>query len=553
VTGKSTSIWHRSLRVACAVLMTLTVVLPQTITPAVAANERALYLYYTHTKETARIVFKRNGQYDRAGLQTLNVFLRDWRRNEPANMDPRLFDLVWEVYQEVGGSQPINVVSAYRSPKTNAMLRESSSGVAENSQHMRGTAMDFFIPGVSLSKLRAVAMRKQVGGVGYYPTSGSPFVHLDVGSVRAWPRMTRAQLKDLFPDGRTMHLPTDGKPLSQEGYQVALAEWKQCHMYPCNGSRNTGTQVADGGGGRTLMDMFFGNKQPAGATALAAAPKQVPQPTPVTTPAPVQVAAYAPQPGPVAAPLPAVRSNMGAIAPVAVAAIAPEQVAIPFSTVGSAPLSPEELASAPGVIAPVPMTKSRALQLATAGSVSGQDAVTAIAAVAPMPMPRLNMTDAPSEGMTAYAAGGETAIELTPAALPDIPKPVRRQIAPTLAAVPGQTTELDALFRGTFNSTSQSEPVAVALADHIGRLQSKNGMRSPDLVAPDLEHVADVFTAPVGLTTLHFANVWDQDEADFDPTPEMGRYVQVMKVGDFATGLSHTGFVPSAPVAKSVN
>ena len=91
----------------------------------------------------------------------------------------------------------IGVNSAYRSPATNAMLANKSSGVADNSQHMRGTAMDFFIPGVPLAKLRAAAMRKQVGGVGYYPTSGSPFVHLDTGSVRAWPRMTRAQLKNL--------------------------------------------------------------------------------------------------------------------------------------------------------------------------------------------------------------------------------------------------------------------------------------------------------------------------------------------------------------------
>src|SRR5690606_9659419 len=113
-----------------------------TVSPTFAATERALYIHYTHTKETARIVFKRNGQYVQSGLRELNVFLRDWRRNEPANMDPRLFDLVWEVYQDVGASQPITVVSAYRSPKTNAMLRQTSSGVAENSQHMRGTAMD---------------------------------------------------------------------------------------------------------------------------------------------------------------------------------------------------------------------------------------------------------------------------------------------------------------------------------------------------------------------------------------------------------------------------
>ena len=293
-----------------------------------AATERALYLYYTHTKETSRIVFKRNGQYVQSGLNELNQFLRDWRRNEPTKMDPRLFDLIWEVYQEVGASQPINIVSAYRSPKTNAMLAEKSSGVADKSQHMRGTAMDFFIPGVPLAKLRAVAMSKQVGGVGYYPTSGSPFVHLDVGSVRAWPRMTRAQLKEIFPDGRTMHLPTDGKPLSQEGYNIALAEWKQCHAYPCNGGGSSGTMVASAGGGdgKTLMDVLFGGKQGNAPAPVAAAP------------APVQVAALAPQTAtsdlaPVPAPRPA--SMMVAAAAPQADAVAPvpaDPAFMPFST-----------------------------------------------------------------------------------------------------------------------------------------------------------------------------------------------------------------------------
>ena len=162
-------------------------------------------------------------------------------------MDPRLFDLVWEVYQDVGGTQPIHIVSAYRSPATNAMLAAKSSGVADNSQHMRGTAMDFFIPGIPLARLRATAMKKQVGGVGYYPTSGSPFVHLDTGSVRAWPRMTRAQLKKVFPDGRTLHLPTDGKPLSGDGRRYAEAEWKKCHAVPCNGSPFSATPSTSSG------------------------------------------------------------------------------------------------------------------------------------------------------------------------------------------------------------------------------------------------------------------------------------------------------------------
>jgi uncharacterized protein YcbK (DUF882 family) len=192
--------------------------------PVASAETRTLKLYYTHTRERADITFKKNGRYIQSGLDQLNKFLRDWRRNEPTKMDPKLFDIVWEAYQAARGRDYIHVVSAYRSPATNSMLRKRSSGVAEKSQHTLGKAMDFYIPGVKLSTLRAVALRLQGGGVGYYPRSGSPFVHLDVGSVRHWPRMNRNELMALFPDGKTIHLPTDGKPLP--GYQQALAAYK---------------------------------------------------------------------------------------------------------------------------------------------------------------------------------------------------------------------------------------------------------------------------------------------------------------------------------------
>ncbi|MCC7346153.1 MAG: DUF882 domain-containing protein [Variibacter sp.] len=158
-------------------------------TAAANGETRALRIYHTHSRESIDVVFKRNGRYDDAGLAKLNHFLRDWRNQEATKMDPRLFDVVWEVYQEVGGKEPIQIISAYRSPQTNAMLRRRSRGVAKFSQHMLGKAMDFNIPGVSLEQIRHAGLRLQRGGVGFYPTSGSPFVHLDVGSVRHWPRM----------------------------------------------------------------------------------------------------------------------------------------------------------------------------------------------------------------------------------------------------------------------------------------------------------------------------------------------------------------------------
>ncbi|PLP60306.1 peptidase M15 [Mesorhizobium loti] len=188
------------------------------------AETRSLKLRHLHTGETAEIVYKRNGRYDQAGLKKINIMLRDWRRNEPTRMDPRLLDLVWQVYRASGSTAYINVVSGYRSPATNAMLRSRSKGVARESQHMVGRAMDFFLPDVPLKKLRDISLRMQGGGVGFYPTSGSPFLHIDVGNIRHWPGISRQELARIFPDGKTLHLPSDGKPLP--GYDQAFVAYK---------------------------------------------------------------------------------------------------------------------------------------------------------------------------------------------------------------------------------------------------------------------------------------------------------------------------------------
>ena len=190
---------------------------------ATARNEtRTLSFHHTHSDEDLTVTFKRDGRYDEDALKKLNHFLRDWRSQEQTTMDRRLFDILWEVYRDVDGKQPINIISSYRSPATNAMLRRRSSGVARFSQHMLGHAMDFYIPGVPLENIRAAGLRLQRGGVGFYPTSGSPFVHLDTGSIRHWPRMTHDQLARVFPDGRTVHVPSDGNPL--KGYELARAD-----------------------------------------------------------------------------------------------------------------------------------------------------------------------------------------------------------------------------------------------------------------------------------------------------------------------------------------
>ncbi|TPL01931.1 DUF882 domain-containing protein [Mesorhizobium sp. B2-4-14] len=206
------------------------------------AETRALKIQHLHTGEKAEIVFKRNGRYDQAGLKKINFMLRDWRRNEPTRMDPRLLDLVWQAYRASGSTAYIHVVSAYRSPATNAMLRGRSKGVARESQHMVGRAMDFFLPDVPLKKLRDIGLKMQGGGVGYYPTSGSPFIHMDVGNVRHWPGISRQELARVFPNGNTLHVPSDGKPLP--GYEQAFAAYKS---RKAAGTPNIELASADGG------------------------------------------------------------------------------------------------------------------------------------------------------------------------------------------------------------------------------------------------------------------------------------------------------------------
>ncbi len=225
---------------------------------AVANGEtRTITIKHMHTKEETTVTFKQDGRYVPAALEKLNWALRDWRTDEPIRMDPRLFDVIWSVQRQLGSEQPFHVVSAYRSPNTNAMLRRRSRAVARHSQHMLGKAMDFYLPDVPTARIREIGMRLQRGGVGFYPNAHTPFVHLDVGSVRSWPRMTRDQLVRLFPDQKTVHIPADGRPLA--GYELAKAEILS------GGGAVAGYAVADAdegavqaSGGKSLWASLFG-------------------------------------------------------------------------------------------------------------------------------------------------------------------------------------------------------------------------------------------------------------------------------------------------------
>lgn len=217
----------RAHTISHAFIIVLACIFATTFLPTTKAiaQTKTLKLYYLHTREKNTITYYKNGKYINSALKKINWALRDWRRNEPTKMDPKLLDLVWEAYRRSGSKAYIHVISGYRSPITNNNLRKRGRGVAKNSQHTRGKALDFFLPDVKISKMRSIGLKMGIGGVGYYPRSGSPFVHLDTGNVRHWPRMTRTQLAKVFPNGKTMHIPTDGKPLAK--YKVAVAEYKR--------------------------------------------------------------------------------------------------------------------------------------------------------------------------------------------------------------------------------------------------------------------------------------------------------------------------------------
>lgn len=380
---------------------------------AIAQGEtRSLTFVHNHTKESATITFKRWGSYDYSALEQLNWLARDWRRDEKIRMNPKLFDVLWEAHREVGSSSPIYINSAYRSPDTNAMLRRRSRAVAKHSQHMEGNAMDFYLGDVSMSRVREIAMRMQRGGVGYYPSANTPFVHLDVGSVRSWPRMTRDQLARLFPDERTVHLPAGGGAMA--GYEDAkamiIARGGSVGGY--SGDEETegfgggvgffaalfGSGRGGGGGGSSggddagVRSVAMGNARAGESVVASAAPSmtaqtrslrgrrgaraqetQIASAAPVAPPAPQAQAQPSPIfslfGGPSSAPAPA-----PVAAPIQVAAVPPRPADEPaairrgpvFADLPMPPLRPTEFSrTAVASLANIPMPPSRPTEFAT--------------------------------------------------------------------------------------------------------------------------------------------------------------------------------------------
>jgi uncharacterized protein YcbK (DUF882 family) len=149
--------------------------------------ERVLSFFNTHTGERLQTAYCCAGEYQHEALKAINYILRDFRANEVKPIDPKLLDLLHELGGTLETDRPFHIISGYRSPHTNSMLRErggAQSGVASGSLHQHGKAIDIRIPGVALDHLRAAARSLKLGGVGYYPSSN--FVHVDTGRVRFW-------------------------------------------------------------------------------------------------------------------------------------------------------------------------------------------------------------------------------------------------------------------------------------------------------------------------------------------------------------------------------
>ncbi|MEJ5081008.1 MULTISPECIES: DUF882 domain-containing protein [unclassified Ochrobactrum] len=465
-----------------------------------SAETRTLKLYYVHTGEKAEITFKKNGKFLPDGLKKLNVFLRDWRRNEPTRMDPRLFDLVWQVYRSTGSSQYITVVSAYRSPATNNMLRSKTSGVAKKSQHTLGRAMDFFIPGVPLAKLRAIGMRYQVGGVGYYPRSGSPFTHMDVGNVRSWPRMSRRELLALFPDGKTAHLPADGKPLP--GYEQALAMIERQkasggNVMMASNSAPKKSKTLFGalfGGGGADEEEDNGDVAPAAARPARAAPvRQAPTPA-----APVQT----PQPEAMIAALPA------RDAPIPMQAPRPEAIVE----------VPQQAEEAPAVAFNVPIPSSKPANAA-------QDAIALAAAAVPEDAAEQQVADAGTNAMLtgfvpvpSMRPQQETAPQLAAAVVPAMrPQLAQENPQDAIAQIVNNNPQSETTVADAGNVIAQGNAASYPLPKEAPRANTQLALVSKkdeigELIAPpeddfETQQVASTKPQPVKIAPVKTASV----------------------------------------------
>lgn len=149
-----------------------------------APSERALRLYNVHTGEYLETVYRARGEYIPQAQEKIDYILRDYRTGEVRSIDARLLDLLYYIGWNLEAKHPFHIISGYRSMETNLFLWKRNRGVAKNSLHILGKAVDINLPDCDLPLLRGAAVEQKAGGVGYYPRSN--FIHIDVGRVRYW-------------------------------------------------------------------------------------------------------------------------------------------------------------------------------------------------------------------------------------------------------------------------------------------------------------------------------------------------------------------------------
>lgn len=318
---------------------------------AAGADARVIAFKHIHTNETLSILYKKDGRYIPEALEKINWIMRDWRKNQAQKMDPATIDLLWEMHTELGSAEPIAIICGYRSNETNEMLRRTVGGQASQSQHITGKAIDVTFPDVPLKKIRYAALVRERGGVGYYPTSGIPFVHVDTSSVRHWPRLPRYELALLFPDGHTKYQPAEGGSITKDDVRIAQSRHKElatqiAGFFDNHHQKHTPMLLADASGSVRTASAIQPTPAPPPAgrsrppeIKVAALPPAPPAPQLLGSPRMVERSSRL-TPGPATAPKPA---------PVAAAA-APARAAAPTTPTAPAPTPRAPAPAAPAKV-----------------------------------------------------------------------------------------------------------------------------------------------------------------------------------------------------------
>ena len=236
---------------------------------AAGTGDRTISFYHIHTQERLTVTYKKGGAFVPEALKQINWIMRDWRKNKTTPIDPNTIDIAWEMHEELGSKEPINIICGYRSRDTNEMLRKTVGGQASQSQHITGKAIDITFPDVPLKRMRYSALVRERGGVGYYPTSGIPFVHIDTARVRSWPRLPRYELALVFPQGHSQHMPADGGPIAPADVRTAQSRY-----------HDLAVQVAE------FHDIRKGLRSPTLIASAAPVADQIAQDSPEPSPAP---------------------------------------------------------------------------------------------------------------------------------------------------------------------------------------------------------------------------------------------------------------------------